>query len=274
MTNNTSWMPRPDLALVFTTVFVIVLANLPAPVPHQVVEVSNTEATDTSHTYSLAVNDPRLRRLTRRIDTYGKSAPAAAVGKAKWMAETSSIYAERTLLDLAKLETQSDEATSLATGKTPASSTPIMMVSYVKTPDAKPTPTNLVEYWSNFSKTSEKSIETIRTNWQKRIASLGPPPVKLAGTVPGVISGGTIYVASILAIFATLVMATWRSSYPTRRLQHPVAITTEDHQSVANDSGLAITLPAGSVRLHQPMMVHLRRMAYAGLIVIAILQWL
>ncbi|MGB7328783.1 MAG: hypothetical protein WBD31_28150 [Rubripirellula sp.] len=269
MTNNTSWMPRPDLALVFTTVFVIMLANLPAPIPHQVVEVAKAEQSKAPQTYSLAVNDPRLRRLTRRIDTYGKSEPAAAVGKAKWMAETSSIYAERTLLDLAKAETlATDNATATAT----APATPIMMVSYIKTPDAKPTPTNLVEYWSNFSKTSEQSIDTIRANWKQRIESLGPPPVKLAGTVPGVVSGGTIYVASILAIFATLIMAAWRASYPTRRLQHPVAITTENHGAEANHSDLAVVLPAGSVRLHQSPMVHLRRMTYAGLVVIAVLQ--
>ncbi len=110
MTGKTRWMPRPDLAFVFTTVFVIVLANLPEPVAHQVIEVRSPGVTGAPQTYSLAVNDPRLSRLTRRVETYGESAPAAAIGKLKWMAETASLYAQRTADDLTKIAAESDAA--------------------------------------------------------------------------------------------------------------------------------------------------------------------
>ncbi|TWU60050.1 hypothetical protein Poly51_03240 [Rubripirellula tenax] len=257
MAKKTSWMPRLDIAFVFTTAFVIVLANLPAPIPHQVVEVESLTDSALPQQYSLAVNDPRLRKLSRHIERYGKTKPNQAVGKAKWMAETAAIYAERTQEDVAKVAAASKRTT------------PIMMVSYVPSGDVKPTKTDLVQYWSGFSQKSEQSIESIQHNWQARIDSLGPPPVALTRTVPGVVSGATLYVASILALFATVVMTVWRSSYPTRRLNHPVGLSAGDEEPQSH-SDLAIVLPADSVRLHQPMMVHLRRLTYVAMLALAI----
>ncbi len=254
MTERKSWMPRLDIVFVFTTAFVIVLANSPSPTPMQVVHVD--AKVGPPQTYSLAVDDPRLRKLRRRVDTYGQAKPAAALGKARWQAETAAFYAERTLLD----------HTKLAAGQASDKNGPaVMMVSYVSSNGDTPTKLNLVEYWNDFGAKCSQSIATIEQKWQEQSAELGPPPVSFGEIVPGTINGGTMYVSTVLAIFVTIVMAVWRLCCPARRwpdLQTDNADSTES-------SELAIVLPRESVKLHQTAMVHLRRVAYVGLLVLA-----
>ncbi len=152
-----------------------------------------------------------------------------------------------------------------------------MRVAYVKSPHAPPTETNLVEYWSTFSDRCDDSIASIRVQWQERVRTLGPPPVTLSNIVPGVVSLRSIYVATILGIFATVILAIWRAACPTRRMDCVTSIKTPSHLMSINEAGtnacaVAILLPADSVKLHQSVWVHLRHATYAGLLATALLQ--
>lgn len=82
-------LPWRDGLFGFLVAVLVSFGVWPDPVPIREVVVAGPEP----QTYSLAVDDPRLVQIRRRIDRYAPTRPTAALGMTRWQAETASFYA-------------------------------------------------------------------------------------------------------------------------------------------------------------------------------------
>lgn len=86
-------MALRDAGLVFLAAFAIAVSVSPKPPLRQMVSVRDQDGL--AQTYYLPIDDPRLDRIGRRIEQYGRSIPVAQVALAKWQAETAQFYVAR-----------------------------------------------------------------------------------------------------------------------------------------------------------------------------------
>ncbi|QDT05577.1 hypothetical protein K227x_39780 [Rubripirellula lacrimiformis] len=258
----------------FLTAFLIALSFLPKPPARQTIEVRERVIgglSDSPRLYSLALGDPRLVQIRRQILNYGHSKPAAALGMARWQAETAAIYAQRTN-ELAVDPTTIDRPTL-------GSITPVIPVSF--TNQAKTI--DLVGYWNQVDEQARGHLLKLETVWRQQQATIGPPPVRLGNVTQPLLSGTNLGYAALIAFLAMLLMAVWIRVQPPRRLvgasaEDMQAISTKREQSQGKSSSqsenqLPVILPAAWIRLRQPIGVHLRKIVYVGLFATAVGCW-
>ena len=259
MIATTRRMAIRDFLLVFTATLVIALSLWPGARARQTVDLSSPQGV--SQRYSLALDDPRLEKLRRDLDGWSRGSPHTALAVAKWQAELADYYAQR--------------------AQTPAhtahSTSGIATVSFVDSPRDNPSlPTSGQRwgtYWEEVGSQARHSVAVEHAKLEQHRART-VPPIRF-GSVVEVRPPHAFMVSCVLGCLMGSLFAAWTFSCPSigllndsneanlRRLQGQGS----SHPPCAE---LQLQIPAAWVRVHQPVLVIVRRILYASLVIAGI----
>ena len=255
---KTRQMVTGDLLLVALASAAIVLSIWPRDEPRQLIQIRLTGGG--LQTYSLPQTDPRLAVLRQKLAVWSNPRPDSSTALAKWRAEVAQFYAERTDPENINADVIQVSFTDQSLGQQESStSTPAGE-------DARQ-PHRQHVYWI---KVRDAAIQEIVTAKERRAhqRALAGPPIVFGELSHAPLPMKALATASVTAMLVALTFFIWGALFPSLKLhQTQLAHLDDDRQP----GSLRLTIPANWVRLHQPVVVQVRRLVAFSLVVAAII---
>ena len=261
MIATTRRMAIHDFLLVAMATLVIVLSNWPNSQKRQSVDLRNSDGT--SQRYSLAVDDPRLAKLQRDLDSWNRGGTNTAIALTKWRVELAEFYVDRFQSPPSTSVTQ----VSFVESGGNAASTDGPQISARK---------HWQSYWANVGKQARESLAIQNAKLRDHRALVGPPIV--LGKVIESRSKNAFLISCICGLLMATVFGFWTYISPSLGLHRTENVDEAEgnREQLTGSRERALTelqlrIPSEWVRIHQPISVVLRRVLYAGLVGAALL---
>jgi hypothetical protein len=240
-------MATLDFLLVAFSAIVALQAFWPAAAPRQTVQYR--DAGGRVHRYSLAIDDPRLKRLTQAVKKPSRPRPTAALAKLKWLAETADFYVGRT-------EPRRNEPGF------------VLPVSYRENQSAAKS-TNEADvlaaeqnYWIEIRDENRQKVAQAEAKLRLQQSLAVPSAIVFGDTVHGAHSTITLVTSALLGVCIAGFFALWTYACPAICLRAdrfpPELETRKSDWSPSRD--LRLLIPSRWVRVHQPASVTIRRL--------------
>ena len=214
-----------DLGLVFAATFVITLAMWPQATPRQVVRCNTPELG--WKTYSIAINDPSLDALKKKVHRWKTPEFHPQYVTAKWQKETAEFYeksipcagaeegecSEPTRDDQAPTTATLSDTVATASYEMPLQPEPqaVQSAGYIEaTVDDEAASPSDANYWSNVKASAEASMEVV----EARTANV---PVVFEGVARSGWPQLAFHFAFLFGIAAACGYMHWQKLAPTRR---------------------------------------------------------
>lgn len=247
-----------DGLLFATAVGALVLGAWPADVPRQTIRVRAKIETAENRSYSLAVSDPRLLKLKRRLARWGRvnSPITAESAVAKWRLETARFYAECSRRDAAQAG-QEKTAAQGTNGRLATSDDSLQ---------------SSAMFWldrANAVGDELAKLESLRLERQRHAA---PPPVELGPVVEPPRNLASLGFAGLSAALGFFLHAIWNRASPAVELLRSLGAVPDSRW--AAPGALALDIPASWVRVRQPVSVRIRQLCLSLIVLAAFVLWL
>lgn len=244
-----------DFLLIACAVSVIALSAISTPENRQIVEIRDRQGN--AQRYSLAPDDPRLAKLRSELTKWNRPKTHAPLTLAKWHAELAEFYA---------MKTQPSTRVS-----------PIQQVLYI---DRDPTEAQAEarawnrqhHYWLDVLERAEVSVANLQRK-QNQAAAKAKPPIVFAEIRRSGPAASEFAIAGIAGLGIALAFACWVYVCPAIGLRSESEESTLRSLDAMDDERqreLRLSIPPQWIRIHQPKLVVLRRIAYGTLVLAAI----
>ena len=269
-------MAAHDFLLVLLSAAVLALLLWPPGPAFRKVEVRRKDGS--LQTYQLAVGDPKLANLTRKLERWSNPRPSSRTAINRWNSELGSLYAERTTPDVAQEVKR------------------ILPVSYypdhAKKREAAAQQAALLKqqktYWLNFHTEAEQAIQAEQKRQEQLLELHAHPPISVGELQPGPYPPKAILYCSLIGLCAAVLFSTWNFLAPSIQLVKQTSVSTEDRQpgdnhlrslhadasilrDATNSLQFEVTIPATWLKVRQPMSVWIRQTAYLTLLASVVL---